>query len=89
VQWTGSAAQREASTRVAGLSQAVYAAWQNAIGVGSDDPQVYCLLQEAEWRILRAQTSCNVFWGEAWVQRCHDDLDAASWFLGEAGRRFS
>ena len=28
-------------------------------------------------RILRAETSCNFFWGEAWVPRCHADLDEA------------
>jgi 4-alpha-glucanotransferase len=88
VQWTGSGAQREALTRVAELSQAVHAAWRNAVGVAAADSQLYRLLEEAQWRVLRAETSCNFFWGEAWVQRCHDDLDAASWFLGEAGTRF-
>ena len=36
--------------------------------------------------VLRAETSCNFFWGEAWVQRCHDDLDQATRHLEQAGR---
>jgi hypothetical protein len=27
--------------------------------------------------VLRAETSCNFYWGEAWLDRCHADLDAA------------
>ncbi len=30
------------------------------------------------WRVLRAETSCNLFWGEAWVPRSHADLDLAA-----------
>ncbi|MGP6158537.1 MAG: glycoside hydrolase family 57 [Vulcanimicrobiaceae bacterium] len=88
IQWTGSQTQRDALTRVAELSQAVHAAWRNAVGIGAGDANLYRLLGEAQWHILRAETSCNFFWGEAWVQRCHDDLNAATWFLGEAGGRF-
>jgi len=36
------------------------------------------LLEQARWRMLRAETSCNLFWGEAWVPRCHHDLDEAA-----------
>jgi hypothetical protein len=32
-------------------------------------------LEEAYWRLLRAQTSCNYYWGEDWVHRAHADLD--------------
>jgi hypothetical protein len=34
-------------------------------------------LDEAWWRLLRAETSCNFYWGEEWVHRCHADLDAS------------
>jgi hypothetical protein len=87
VQWTGSWAQREALGRVARVSQAVHAAWSAAVGSNAADQQR--LLEEARWHVLRAETSCNFFWGEAWVQRCHDDLDTASWLLGAAQRRAS
>ena len=74
VQWTGSSAQRDALARVAQISEAVHAAG-NTIG---DDDQASRLLEEARWRVLRAETSCNFYWGEAWVQRCHDDLEEAA-----------
>jgi hypothetical protein len=77
VQWKGSEAQQKALTRVGEMSQAVHAARGNAVAVGVDDPELYAQLEEALWRVLRAETSCNFFWGEAWVQRCHDDLDEA------------
>jgi 4-alpha-glucanotransferase len=74
VQWTGSAAQRDALARVSQLSDAVRAAG-NTIGA---DGWAAELLEQARWRVLRAETSCNLFWGEAWVPRCHDDLDEAA-----------
>jgi alpha-amylase/alpha-mannosidase (GH57 family) len=89
VQWTGSAAQQHALTRLGELTQAIYAARRNAVGVSARNPEVYRLLEEAYWRVLRAETSCNFFWGEAWVQRCHDDLDRASSFLEAANSQFS
>ncbi len=63
VQWTGSAAQREALARVAHLSERAHD------------------VQEALWRVLRAETSCNFYWGDAWVPRCHADLDGAQEIL--------
>jgi 4-alpha-glucanotransferase len=41
-------------------------------------------VEQARWRVLRAETSCNFYWGEAWVQRCHDDLDDAEARLDQA-----
>ena len=65
-QWTGSAAQRDALDRVARISSLV-----------RERP-----CEEALWSLLRAQTSCNFYWGEAWVPRCHADLDRAERALG-------
>ena len=79
VQWTGSAAQRDALARVGELSRAVHAARPAAIDSGRGH-----LVDEAYWRLLRAQTSCNFFWGEDWVGRCHSDLDAAAYHLALA-----
>jgi len=73
VQWTGSSDQRDAVARVAEISKAVHAAAAKLNG----DAEARHRLEEARWRLLRAQTSCNFYWGEAWVQRCHDDLDEA------------
>jgi 4-alpha-glucanotransferase len=80
VQWTGSSAQRDAFARVAQLSDAVDAAG-SAIG---DDAWANGLLEQARWRVLRAETSCNFYWGEAWVERCHHDLDQATARLDQA-----
>ena len=88
-QWIGSPAQQEALTRVDEMSQAIHAARHEAIGTSVRDPEVYRLLEEAHWRVLRAETSCNFFWGEAWLQRCHDDLNQATHFLNEAGSRLA
>ena len=80
VQWTGSAAQRDALARVAELSGAVHAALERR----DSDPRAAELLEQARWRLLRAETSCNFYWGEDWVQRCHHDLDAAAAHLYDA-----
>ena len=66
-QWSGSPAQKDALTRVDEISQAVQAALNNAAHIGSRNPELLGLLEEAHWRVLRAETSCNFFWGDAWV----------------------
>lgn len=75
VQWTGSQVQKDALKRVSETSQAFHAARQRATAAGTENPDLQRRLSEAEWRLLRAETSCNFFWGEAWVPRCHQDLD--------------
>jgi alpha-amylase/alpha-mannosidase (GH57 family) len=83
VQWTGSQAQKDALKRVAETSGALHAKQrQNA---GHEDGRIQHELNEAFWRVLRAETSCNFFWGEAWVQRCHEDLDEAWNCLNRVG----
>ena len=89
VQWIGSTAQQQALIRVAELSEAVQAARRNAIAIGAGNPELYRHLEDALAMVLRAETSCNFFWGEAWVQRCHDDLDQATRHLEQAERLFS
>jgi len=75
VQWTGSGMQQEALARVRITSEALHRARRKAEQRG--DQGALSALDQAWWRLLRAETSCNFYWGEAWVQRCHDDLDAA------------
>ncbi len=89
VQWTGSVAQQQALPRVGELSEAVHAARRNAIAIGARNPDLYRHLEDALAMVLRAETSCNFFWGEAWVQRCHDDLDGATRHLQQASRLYS
>jgi 4-alpha-glucanotransferase len=74
-QWTGSQAQRDALARVAEVSRALHAARRDRAPAD---------LEPAHWRLLRAETSCNFFWGQAWVDRCHSDLDHAAQLLEHA-----
>lgn len=76
-QWTGSMAQKDALRRVFEISQRVHAALRRG---GSEED-----LEPAYYPLLRAQTSCNFFWGEAWVDRAHRDLDAAAAELRRRG----
>ncbi len=40
-------------------------------------------LEEAQWHLLRAETSCNIFWGEAWCDRATADLDITAEVLDQ------
>lgn len=82
-QWTGSQMQKEALQRVRETSEAFHNTRRELADV-LHDPRRRYQMEEAHWHLLRAQTSCNFFWGEAWVQRCHDDLDITWFNLGEA-----
>jgi alpha-amylase/alpha-mannosidase (GH57 family) len=76
LQWTGSQAQKDSLARVQAVSTAVHEAMQEATDreLGDQERRV---LEDAYWRLLRAETSCNFYWGEDWVHRAHTDLDAA------------
>ncbi|MCB9099614.1 MAG: glycoside hydrolase family 57 [Anaerolineales bacterium] len=86
MQWTGSKMQKEALRRIHQTSAALHALFKEA-GPGPDDPQLRYQLNEAHWRLLRAETSCNLFWGEAWVDRAHKDLDVVWFNIDEARKR--
>jgi len=79
LQWTGSQMQQDALARVRAVSQAFHA---TAVRLADVAPA-----QEAHWHLLRAETSCNFFWGEAWVQRCHADLDIVARELQQLNAR--
>ena len=75
LQWTGSQAQKDALKRVEEISRTFHLLRDEAIASENHDPELWHVLSEAQWRLLRAETSCNFFWGEDWVHRCHADLD--------------
>ena len=50
---------------------------------------MYLLLEQTHWPILQAETSCKFFWGDACLQRCHDDLDQATDYLDQAVARIT
>jgi len=83
-QWTASQLQRDALQRIAETSRALHKAEQQLGNSAGTNAESRSRLAEAHWRLLRAETSCNFFWGEAWVNRCHRDLDESWRFINEA-----
>lgn len=83
VQWTGSTMQKEALERVRRLSRRVHdRRWQEGER-GFADAGTAGRIEDLMWRLLRAETSCNFYWGEDWVSRCHHDLDTVERCLEE------
>lgn len=76
IQWTGSQAQKDALVKVKQASQAIHDARWHA-GEQSASTERYDKIEQAMWHLLRAETSCNFYWGEAWVDRCNNDLEIA------------
>jgi alpha-amylase/alpha-mannosidase (GH57 family) len=80
VQWTGSQMQKDALERVQITSDALHTL-QEKLGSLADDPHRRYQMEEARWHLLRAETSCNFYWGEEWVPRCHNDLETTWSYL--------
>jgi hypothetical protein len=76
VQWTGSGAQKHVLERIALTSRAVHDARWTIGERFAHDQGLWQQIEQAMWHLLRAETSCNIYWGEAWVARAHRDLDA-------------
>ena len=70
---------------LAETSRALSEAWRRVGSPDQANQEARRRLSEAQWRILRAETSCNFFWGEAWLHRCHRDLDDAWAILNQPG----
>lgn len=85
LQWTGSETQKDALRRIKITSDAFHDLCYK-VATSPREPKPHHQLGEAHWRLLRAETSCNFYWGEAWVQRCHEDLDVAWDQINEARR---
>lgn len=86
IQWTGSQRQKDGLKAICQISQEFHKLRQRAGELGRQEPEVQALLEQALWRLLRAETSCNFFWGEAWVERAERDLEAARESLKAAAR---
>ncbi|MGA2507289.1 MAG: glycoside hydrolase family 57 [Chitinispirillaceae bacterium] len=87
-QWTGSRLQNEAFSRIAEVSGQFHRL-EHAVEKEGTGLSLYTLLNEAQWRLLRAETSCNFFWGDAWVDKCHADLNAAVEFLDQVEKEIN
>ncbi|WP_339134311.1 MAG: hypothetical protein WGN25_15045 [Candidatus Electrothrix sp. GW3-4] len=82
VQWTGSQAQKDAIGRVELTSAAIHQTARELAAAKTPDHHPACSeLENSLWHMLRAETSCNFFWGEDWVHKCHADLDTAWSYL--------
>jgi alpha-amylase/alpha-mannosidase (GH57 family) len=82
-QWQGSQTQRDAMTRIHAASADFHRLAALADRTAAQSDEVPRLLAQAHWHLLRAETSCSLFWGEAWVHKVHKDLDDVQWHLGE------
>ncbi len=71
VQWSGSLLQKIGLEELKRISER-YHSRRWAAGNGSSG-----MLDHAYWHILRAETSCNFYWGSSWVHRAFDDLEEA------------
>jgi len=78
VQWTGSDVQKRTLGAIADLSAEIGQIRRHSEEQGlANDPAFRHDLEQATWHLLRAQTSCNFYWGEAWVPRSESDLAAS------------
>ena len=82
VQWTGSVSQKASLNALRIQNRALDEVRERlkALGLGQGLAQDQALardLEEATWRLLRAETSCNFYWGEAWVGRAEADLEVS------------
>jgi hypothetical protein len=84
LQWTGSQSQKDALQRIHDFSAALHSTEQLAKELKFNSSEFASTMEQARWRLLRAETSCNLFWGEAWVHRIHDDLNDAEFQLAMA-----
>jgi alpha-amylase/alpha-mannosidase (GH57 family) len=71
-QWTGSDEQKTGLAELQALSDALHAELDKPGAQPAGDE-----LDTALWRLLRAETSCNFYWGEYWVGRARADLEEA------------
>lgn len=75
-QWSGSDAQKKTIHRLGKVSAEVHLALSEA-GQRELGTQEKTVLEEAHRRVLRAETSCNFYWGDSWIARANQDLDDA------------
>lgn len=79
-QWTGSLLQKRGFDEIRNASRyyrTVQKLYQERSDGAKDPEEVKALITEAYDHILRAETSCNFYWGSAWVHHSFDDLERA------------
>jgi alpha-amylase/alpha-mannosidase (GH57 family) len=83
VQWTGSLIQKRGLDEVSRVSER-YHVRRSALG-SQGSAEGHRLLDQAYWHLLRAETSCNFYWGSRWVHRAFDDLEQAERLIEQVG----
>ena len=83
-EWTGFEAQRDTLERYAEISARLHRLGERAAAESPDDAGLGGALEEARRACSRAETSCNIYWGEAWVDRADADLEGALLALEDA-----
>jgi alpha-amylase/alpha-mannosidase (GH57 family) len=86
-QWTGSQAQKDGLAVLEQVSTALHAVRRRAAAERPDDDELAATIESALWHLLRAETSCNFFWGEAWVPRSTADVDVSREALAQGEAR--
>ena len=84
-QWTGSQVQKDTLAAFTRVSKVIHDARWHAGEHGITEGSQMAALDEALGHLLRAETSCNLYWGEAWVPRAEGDLMAAQETLARIG----
>jgi alpha-amylase/alpha-mannosidase (GH57 family) len=77
-QWAGSSTQREALEEVWTLRRL----FEEVAGALKDDGRKL-KLEQAKEAILKAETSCYLFWGDAWIPKLHEQTNVARRILDE------
>lgn len=86
-QWTGSEAQKHTLTRIHEVSGAFQIAREKLCKQLGDSSSLAPEVEQGYWRLLRAETSCNLYWGEEWVGKATADLDEATGLLEKVLQR--
>lgn len=81
VRWAGSDAQRKAAQAIRDLSQRYWDIKRSQADLGDEGRQA---LARARTLILESQTSCFLFWGEAWIPYLYERAVAADRILEQA-----
>ena len=82
-QWTGSLLQKKGLDEIHRASE-YYRRVKGAADESGAGGEVRGWVVEAYDHLLKAQTSCNFYWGSRWVHRSFDDLERTYRLLDQA-----
>jgi alpha-amylase/alpha-mannosidase (GH57 family) len=81
-QWGGSPSQKKAIEEIWDLSRT----YREILSHQRQTESNRQILDQAREYILRAETSCYLFWGEAWIPKLYEQTNIARRLLGEIGK---